>query len=92
MSKKPSSTRAPPSQYQRARRSAAPANFVVHEPELTLILPIDAPAAMADTDFMLGSFGMGAQPHDRESVSVRVALEIPRPERFVIGKWIELTP
>jgi hypothetical protein len=47
---------------------------------------------MADTDFMLGSFGMGAQLHDRESVSVRVALDIPRPERFVIGKWIELTP
>ncbi|MGV9574932.1 hypothetical protein ACWDRX_38990, partial [Streptomyces nigra] len=48
---KPSSTRAPPSQYQRARRSAAPANFVVHEPELTLILPTDAPAGMCGIDW-----------------------------------------
>ncbi|HET9655454.1 MAG TPA: phage major capsid protein [Kineosporiaceae bacterium] len=64
--------------------------------------------AMSDDFFMLGAFGMGAQLHDRESVSVRVssenatnfedgivtfradervALEIVRPESFVIGKW-----
>ncbi|MFD7334919.1 phage major capsid protein [Streptomyces violascens] len=64
--------------------------------------------AMADTDFLVGAFGLGAQLHDRENVSVtvssenadnfekglitfrgdeRVALEIPRPESFVIGSW-----
>ncbi|MGW2550115.1 phage major capsid protein [Streptomyces sp. NPDC001635] len=64
--------------------------------------------AMADTDFLIGAFGMGAQLHDRESVSVtvssenadnfekglitfradeRLALEVPRPESFVIGTW-----
>ncbi|MET8696956.1 phage major capsid protein [Streptomyces bauhiniae] len=69
--------------------------------------------AMRDTDFLIGAFGMGAQLHDRESVSVtvssengtnyeqgvitfradeRVALEVPRPESFVIGKWTEPTP
>lgn len=66
--------------------------------------------AMADSDFLLGSFGLGAQLHDRESVSVtvssenginfeqgivtfradeRVALEVPRPESFVIGTWTD---
>ncbi|MEU8540902.1 phage major capsid protein [Streptomyces sp. NPDC048717] len=64
--------------------------------------------AMADEQFLVGAFGLGAQLHDRQSVSVtvstengenverglvtfradeRVALEIPRPESFVIGNW-----
>jgi HK97 family phage major capsid protein len=64
--------------------------------------------AMDDTVFLLGAFGMGAQLHDREAVSVRVssenasnfedgivtfraderlALEVVRPESFVIGTW-----
>ncbi|MGW1275497.1 phage major capsid protein [Streptomyces tsukubensis] len=64
--------------------------------------------AMADENFLVGAFGLGAQLHDRQSVSVtissenaenfekglvtvrgeeRVALEIPRPESFVIGTW-----
>ncbi|MEE1764410.1 phage major capsid protein [Streptomyces sp. SP18BB07] len=64
--------------------------------------------AMADTDFLIGAFGLGAQLHDRENVSVtvssenaenferglitfradeRLALEVPRPESFVIGSW-----
>ncbi|MEU1592781.1 phage major capsid protein [Streptomyces sp. NPDC005708] len=64
--------------------------------------------AMADTDFLIGAFGLGAQLHDRENVSVtvssenadnferglitfradeRLALEVPRPESFVIGTW-----
>ncbi|MEU5425560.1 phage major capsid protein [Streptomyces olivoreticuli] len=68
--------------------------------------------AMADTDFLVGAFGLGAQLHDRENVSVtvssenadnfekglitfradeRVALEIPRPESFVIGQWTQPT-
>ncbi|WP_371605085.1 phage major capsid protein (plasmid) [Streptomyces sp. NBC_01220] len=68
--------------------------------------------AMADTDFMIGAFGLGAQLHDRENVSVtvssengenfekglitfradeRLALEVPRPESFVIGQWTEPT-
>ncbi|MFM9647759.1 phage major capsid protein [Streptomyces galilaeus] len=66
--------------------------------------------AMADTDFLIGAFGLGAQLHDRENVSVtvssenaenfekglitfradeRVALEVPRPESFVIGTWTQ---
>lgn len=69
--------------------------------------------AMADENFLIGSFGMGAQLHDRESVSVsvssengtnfedgvvsfradeRVALEVPRPESFVVGSWTAPTP
>lgn len=69
--------------------------------------------AMDDTNYLLGSFGLGAQLHDRESVTVkvstehgtnftdgactflaseRVALEIPRPESFVIGQWTTPTP
>ncbi|MBK3639463.1 phage major capsid protein [Streptomyces sp. MBT33] len=68
--------------------------------------------AMADTDFLIGAFGLGAQLHDRENVSVtvssenaenfekglitfradeRVALEVPRPESFVIGTWTQPT-
>ncbi|MEU6460328.1 phage major capsid protein [Streptomyces sp. NPDC046976] len=68
--------------------------------------------AMADTDFLIGAFGLGAQLHDRENVSVtvssenaenfekglitfradeRLALEIPRPESFVIGTWTQPT-
>ncbi|MDH6628649.1 hypothetical protein M2271_006482 [Streptomyces sp. LBL] len=64
--------------------------------------------AMSDGDFLIGAFGLGAQLHDRENVSVtvssenadnfekglitfradeRLALEIPRPESFVIGTW-----
>ncbi|MFJ4988747.1 phage major capsid protein [Streptomyces sp. NPDC088732] len=64
--------------------------------------------AMSDSNFLVGAFGLGAQLHDRESVSVtvssenadnyerglitfrgdeRVALEVPRPESFVIGTW-----
>ncbi|MEU5978425.1 phage major capsid protein [Streptomyces sp. NPDC047315] len=69
--------------------------------------------AMSDNDFLIGAFGLGAQLHDRESVSVtvssengtnyeqglvtfradeRLALEIPRPESFVIGKWTTPAP
>ncbi|MCX4677615.1 phage major capsid protein [Streptomyces sp. NBC_01433] len=69
--------------------------------------------AMADENFLIGAFGLGAQLHDRQSVSVtvstengtnvenglitfrgdeRVALEIPRPESFVIGSWTEPAP
>ncbi|MGG2460133.1 phage major capsid protein [Streptomyces sp. RGM 3693] len=68
--------------------------------------------AMADENFLIGAFGLGAQLHDRESVSVtvssensdnfekglitfradeRVALEVPRPESFVIGTWTQPT-
>ncbi|MFE6185471.1 phage major capsid protein [Streptomyces sp. NPDC056465] len=68
--------------------------------------------AMADDDFLIGAFGLGAQLHDRENVSVtvssengenfekglitfradeRLALEIPRPESFVIGSWTQPT-
>lgn len=64
--------------------------------------------AMEDTKFLVGAFGMGAQLHDREQVSVsvssehasnytdgvvtflaseRVALEVVRPESFVVGTW-----
>lgn len=64
--------------------------------------------AMADAQFLMGAFGMGAQLHDRESVSVtassedsdnfrrgvitlradeRLALEVSRPESFVVGTW-----
>lgn len=64
--------------------------------------------AMDNTNFLLGSFGLGAQLHDRESVNVkvstehgtnftdgactflaseRVALEVPRPESFIVGTW-----
>lgn len=66
--------------------------------------------AMADNRFLVGAFGLGAQLHDRENVSVtvssenadnfekglitfradeRVALEVPRPESFVIGTWTQ---
>lgn len=66
--------------------------------------------AMEDGKFLVGAFGLGAQLHDRESVSVtvstengtnveqglitfrgdeRVALEVPRPESFVIGTWTQ---
>lgn len=69
--------------------------------------------AMSDADFLIGAFGLGAQLHDRQSVSVtvssenaenfekglvtfradeRVALEVPRPESFVIGKWTTPAP
>ncbi|WP_399554087.1 phage major capsid protein [Streptomyces anulatus] len=69
--------------------------------------------AMADDDFLIGAFGLGAQLHDRESLSVtvssenaenfekglitfradeRLALEVPRPESFVIGTWTDPTP
>jgi len=68
--------------------------------------------AMANENFLIGSFGLGAQLHDRESVSVkvstehgenftdgactflateRVALEVPRPESFVVGEWTAYT-
>lgn len=64
--------------------------------------------AMPDGNYLLGSFGMGAQLYDRENVSVtvssensdnfergvltfradeRLALEVSRPESFVIGSW-----
>ncbi|MEU7228923.1 phage major capsid protein [Streptomyces chrestomyceticus] len=64
--------------------------------------------AMPDNNYLLGSFGMGAQLYDRENVSVtvssengdnfergvltfradeRLALEVSRPESFVIGTW-----
>ncbi|MEV7512068.1 phage major capsid protein [Streptomyces sp. NPDC091201] len=66
--------------------------------------------AMEDGKFLVGAFGLGAQLHDRESVSVtvstengtnqeqglvtfrgeeRVALEVPRPESFVVGTWTQ---
>ena len=66
--------------------------------------------AMQDSKFLIGAFGLGAQLHDRENVSVtvssenaenfekgvvtfrgdeRVALEVPRPESFVIGTWTQ---
>ncbi|MFB6630024.1 phage major capsid protein [Streptomyces sp. NPDC056362] len=69
--------------------------------------------AMSDNDFLIGAFGLGAQLHDRQSISVtvssengenfekglitmradeRVALEVPRPESFVIGKWTTPAP
>ncbi|MER6109373.1 phage major capsid protein [Streptomyces hirsutus] len=69
--------------------------------------------AMSDDDFLIGAFGLGAQLHDRENVSVtvssengenfekglitfradeRLALEVPRPESFVIGTWTTPTP
>lgn len=69
--------------------------------------------AMSNTRFLMGSFGLGAQLHDRENVSVqvstehgqnftdgvvtmkgseRVALEVSRPESFVIGTWTAPTP
>ncbi|MGA5411573.1 phage major capsid protein [Streptomyces lavendulocolor] len=68
--------------------------------------------AMPDDNYLLGSFGMGAQLYDRENVSVtvssensdnfergvltfradeRLALEVSRPESFVIGSWTEPT-
>ncbi|MGW0757165.1 phage major capsid protein [Streptomyces sp. NPDC002814] len=68
--------------------------------------------AMPDQNYLLGSFGMGAQLYDRENVSVtvssensdnfergvltfradeRLALEVSRPESFVIGSWTEPT-
>lgn len=64
--------------------------------------------AMPDQNYLLGSFGMGAQLYDRENVSVtvssensdnfergvltfradeRLALEVSRPESFVVGSW-----
>ncbi|MGC4950910.1 phage major capsid protein [Streptomyces sp. DT224] len=64
--------------------------------------------AMPDENYLLGSFGMGAQLYDRENVSVtvssensdnfergaltfradeRLALEVSRPESFVVGSW-----
>ncbi|MGL5816662.1 MAG: phage major capsid protein [Phycicoccus sp.] len=69
--------------------------------------------AMSNTRYLIGAFGLGAQLHDRESVSVkvstenadnfergvvtfraqeRVALEVPRPESFVVGTWTQPTP
>jgi len=66
----------------------------------------------ADEKYFLGAFGMGAQLHHREDVSVTVstddtdnfqrgvitfradeciALKVPRPESFVIGRWNEPT-
>lgn len=68
--------------------------------------------AMANENYLLGAFGLGAQLHDRESVSVKVstehgtnftdgactflaserlALEVPRPESFVVGAWTAYT-
>ncbi|MEU0857403.1 phage major capsid protein [Streptomyces griseofuscus] len=68
--------------------------------------------AMPDANYLLGSWGMGAQLYDRENVSVtvssensdnfergvltfradeRLALEVSRPESFVIGTWTEPT-
>lgn len=68
--------------------------------------------AMSNAKFLVGSFGLGAQLHDREKVSVkvstehgtnftdgavtflgseRVALEVPRPESFIVGTWTAYT-
>jgi hypothetical protein len=76
-------------------------------------LDVVSTTAMSDDKFLLGSFGLGAQLHDRESVTVtmssenadnfernvvtfraeeRLALEVPRPESFVIGTWTTPTP
>lgn len=38
-------------------------------------LPVVETTAIADEDFLVGSFGVGAQLHDRESVSVQVSTE-----------------
>lgn len=75
-------------------------------------LDVVATTAMSDEQFLMGSFGLGAQLHDREAVNVtmstenqdnfernvvtfraeeRVALEVPRPESFVIGTWTPYT-
>lgn len=71
-------------------------------------VPVIETTAMSDSNYLLGSWGMGAQLYDRESLTVkvstehgtnftdgavtflaseRVALEVPRPESFVIGTW-----
>lgn len=71
-------------------------------------LDVVSTTAMSDEDFLIGSFGLGAQLHDREQVNVimstenadniernvvtfraeeRLALEVPRPESFVVGTW-----
>ncbi|WP_167162977.1 phage major capsid protein [Streptomyces sp. MBT27] len=76
-------------------------------------IPVVETTAMPDGQYLLGSFGMGAQLYDRENVSVtvssensdnfergvitfradeRLALEVPRPESFVIGTWTTPTP
>ena len=73
-------------------------------------VPVVETTAMSSAKYLLGSFGLGAQLHDRESVTVqvstehnqnftdgivtflgaeRVALEVVRPESFVIGSWNE---
>ncbi len=73
-------------------------------------LGVISTTAMADEDFLIGSFQQGATLHDRETVSVtvstengttfeqgvvtvradeRLALEVHRPESFVLGKWTE---
>lgn len=73
-------------------------------------LDVAATTAMSDQNFLLGAFGLGAQLHDREAVSVtmstenndnyernvvtfraeeRIALEVPRPEAFVVGTWTD---
>jgi hypothetical protein len=73
-------------------------------------LDVACTTAMSDQNFLIGSFGLGAQLHDREAVSVtmstenkdnyernvvtfraeeRVALEVPRPESFVVGQWTD---
>lgn len=76
-------------------------------------LDVACTTAMSDTNFLIGAFGLGAQLHDREAVSVtmstengqnyehnlvtfraeeRIALEVPRPESFVIGTWTDFVP
>lgn len=71
-------------------------------------LDVVSTTAMSDENFLIGSFGLGAQLHDREQVNVimstengtnvehnlvtfraeeRIALEVVRPESFVIGEW-----
>ncbi len=71
-------------------------------------LDVVSTTAMSDSKFLIGSFGLGAQLHDREAVTVsmssenadnfernvvtfraeeRLALEVPRPESFVVGTW-----
>lgn len=71
-------------------------------------LDVVSTTAMSDEEFLIGSFGLGAQLHDREQVNVimstenadniernvvtfraeeRLALEVPRPESFVVGSW-----
>ncbi|MEV4867987.1 phage major capsid protein [Streptomyces syringium] len=89
-----------------------PTGIVLSPTKRVWRLDVVETTAMADNNFLIGAFGLGAQLHDRENVSVtvssenadnfekglitfradeRVALEVPRPESFVIGTWTDPT-